>query len=68
MRRPKVDSHTFAGMEDAVSLQDHAAAVYSGEELAARMRELGANISGKAGEMERKSPLFYGTGDNPSLF
>lgn len=26
------------------------------------------NISKKAGEMEREAPLFFGTGENPTLF
>ncbi len=37
-------------------------------ELTARMQEPGRNISEKAGSMERESPLFFGTGDNPGLF
>lgn len=68
-RRPKpVQSHTFAGMETAVAEQLHAAAVQAGEDLTAQMLEPLADISARAGEMERKSPLFFGTGDNPGLF
>jgi hypothetical protein len=38
------------------------------EELIAEMRRPLADISAKAGRMERDSPLFYGTGENPNLF
>ncbi len=69
MRKIKpVESHTFAGMESAVSLQQEAAAVYTAEELTKRLLEPGQSISKRAGEMERNAPLFHGTGDNPSLF
>jgi hypothetical protein len=37
-------------------------------ELEERMRTVKADISEKAGEMERTSPLFHGTGSNPTLF
>jgi hypothetical protein len=33
-----------------------------------RLRSIKGDISGKAGEMERKAPLFFGTGANPLLF
>lgn len=49
-----------------------AAGEAAGEAQAARLSELlrtpKADISAKAGEMERNSPLFHGTGDNPGLF
>jgi hypothetical protein len=38
------------------------------EELTARMRTPKADVSAKAGRMERESPLFFGTGENPILF
>ena len=38
------------------------------EELAAKFKEPLKDISKAAGEMERKSPLFFGTGSNPGLF
>ena len=37
-------------------------------ELTAQMHRALPDISRKAGEMERSSPLFFGTGLNPSLF
>jgi hypothetical protein len=37
-------------------------------ELTARLIELRASIDGKVGELERESPLFYGTGENPTLW
>lgn len=66
--RPVVESLTFDGMASAVEAQQEAAAEYSGEELTAKMLEAKQDISRKAGEMERESPLFYGTGSNPTLF
>jgi len=56
------------GMEIHVEAQEQAAAVYSGEELTAKLLEPKADISRKAGEIERNSPLFFGTGANPSLW
>ena len=61
-------SMTFDGMAEAVASQETAAAAYQGEELTAEMRKPLGDISHRAGEMERRSPLFFGTGDNPSLF
>lgn len=63
-----VESHVFAGMDEAVAQQDHAAAVYAGEELTAKLQEPLGDISKRAGEMERRAPLFFGQGDNPGLF
>lgn len=37
-------------------------------ELTAELRRPLGDVSAKAGEMERKAPLFYGKGDNPLLF
>ena len=68
MKRRPVESHTFVGMEAVVEQQATAAALYSAEELSARMLEPLTNISRKAGDMERNAPLFHGTGSNPTLF
>jgi hypothetical protein len=38
------------------------------EDLEAEMRKPLGSISDAAGGMERDSPLFYGTGSNPTLF
>lgn len=38
------------------------------EEMERTMRSPLANLSAAAGEMERESPLFFGTGNNPTLF
>lgn len=69
MKTPKpVESHTLPGMEQDVDRQAESAAEVSGEELTAKMREPLADISRKTGDLERRSPLFFGTGDNPGLF
>ena len=62
-----VESHTLAGMETAVAEQSKAAALYSAEELSARLIEDRPSIDAKTGEMERNSPLFFGT-IHPTLF
>lgn len=45
-----------------------ALAIAQGEELTTAMRQTGKSISSKAGRIERESPLFHGTGENPTLF
>lgn len=63
-----LESMPFAGMETADEDRAAALGISQAEELTARMRTPKADISGKAGRMERDSPLFYGQGDNPLLF
>ena len=65
--RPE-DSHALPGMESADEDRAAAAALAQGEALTAAMQQPGRNINSKAGKMERDSPLFYGTGENPTLF
>lgn len=62
-----VESHIFAGMETAVTAQAQAAAVQTAAELTARLIEDRPTIDARAGEMERNSPLFFGT-IHPTLF
>lgn len=45
-----------------------AAAEAQGEALTAEMLQPKADISKKAGHIERESPLFFGKGSNPTLF
>lgn len=56
-----VESLTFDGMADAVAHQAEAAAVYSAEELSAKLVEPRQSINAAAGKMEQDAPLFYGT-------
>ena len=62
------DSLTLAGMATVDSDRETAAGIAQAEALTAFMRTPRADISGKAGRMERESPLFFGMGDNPTLF
>jgi hypothetical protein len=62
------DSLTFAGLETCDQDRAEAAALSLADELTARLREPGRDISARSGRMERESPLFFGTGDNPGLF
>ncbi|MGO8792902.1 MAG: hypothetical protein ACLQVL_36705 [Terriglobia bacterium] len=70
MRQPirPEDSLTFAGLETCDQDRASALAAQTAEELTAEMRRPLADISGKAGRMERDAPLFFGTGENPTLF
>lgn len=62
------DSLTFAGLETCDQDRAAARALAQADELTAEIRRPLADISSDAGEMERRSPLFFGTGANPSLF
>jgi hypothetical protein len=55
-------------MEGCDDEREAARLVQEGEDLTAILRGPGRDVSAKAGEMERHSPLFHGKGDNPSLF
>jgi hypothetical protein len=55
-------------MEEAEREREEARGITQRTELEERMRQVKADISEKAGEMERNSPLFRGTGSNPTLF
>jgi len=70
MRKPvkHEDSLTFAGLETADADREKAAALSLAEDLTARLRSTRGDISARAGRLERESPLFWGTGDNPTLF
>jgi len=45
-----------------------ASAEHEGQQLSQRWRESLGNISARSGRMERESPLFGGSGENPTLF
>jgi hypothetical protein len=62
------DSFTLAGMETADADRETIRQLTTAAELTQKMLEPGRNISDKAGQMERNSPLFFGTGSNPTLF
>ena len=68
VKTQKIESHVLDGMSQHIEAQAEAVAELSGEELTAKLREPKADVSAKAGNMERNAPLFFGTGDNPSLF
>jgi len=65
--RPE-DSLTFAGLETCDEDREKALGIAQADELTARLRSTRGDISGKAGRMERESPLFFGTGANPLLW
>lgn len=58
----------FEGMAEAYEEQRTAAAQVNGETLTERLRAPGKNINTASGLLERESPLFRGTGENPLLF
>jgi len=59
---------TLAGLETADADREKAAAQTMREEMETRLRSTRGDISARAGRLERESPLFWGTGDNPTLF
>jgi len=61
-------TYTLPGFEAVTELRADAAAIQTGEELTAAMREPLKDVSRMAGRIERDSPLFFGLGDNPTLF
>jgi hypothetical protein len=58
----------FAGMETADRDAEEARQQAEAAELTATLIEPRPSIDGKVGKMERESPLFHGTGCNPTLF
>lgn len=56
------------GCEHVDTEREAAAGIAQAEELTAELRRPLQDVSKSAGEMERHSPLFFGTGDNPQLF
>lgn len=68
MRKQVVDSYSFAGMESADAEREAARALAACDELTARMYRPLSSISRAAGEIERESALFFGSGENPTLF
>jgi hypothetical protein len=65
--RPE-DSLSFFGMENADRERANAQAAAEGELLTKELNSPSGSVSKDAGDMERNSPLFSGTGDNPTLF
>lgn len=71
MKKPTLtpaDSLTFAGLESVDEDRAEALAVSQAAELTAELRRPGRDISRRSGDMERNAPLFWGSGDNPTLF
>jgi cytochrome c biogenesis protein ResB len=58
----------FEVMGNVAQDRAEARAEAEGQELTERMQQPGRSVSAKAGRMERESPLFFGTGENPGLF
>ena len=55
------------GLEKAEPEREEARGLFERMELEERMRTVKADISAKAGDMERNAPLFYGTGSTTLL-
>lgn len=64
----EVESLTITGMDGLLAEQNEARIEREVNEMQEQMRKHLADVSKAAGEMERESPLFFGRGDNPSLF
>ena len=63
-----IHTMTLPGCETVDQDRAAAAGIAQAEALTAAMLTPRASISTKAGKMERHAPLFFGTGDNPTLF
>jgi hypothetical protein len=63
-----IHSAALPGMETTDTDRETVRQLAQAEELTAAMRTPKADISAKAGRIERESPLFFGTGGNPTLF
>ena len=63
-----IHMYNFAGMETADEDRAKALASSQREEMETRLRSTRGYISARAGDLERNSPLFYGSGSNPTLF
>ena len=61
--------HHSRELWDSVDVdREEAKAAHEALEMAKQMRRPLEDVSEAAGLMERRSPLFYGTGSNPTLF
>ena len=61
-------SPVLSGMEPEVLARIQAEAESRAAEMSAKLLEPMGNVNGKSGKMERESPLFRGTGENPCLW
>ena len=57
-----------AEAEKQVAMYEHEIATATAEALSEEFKRPLGDVSRKAGEIERESPLFFGSGVNPSLF
>ena len=62
----QLESLALPGCESADADRAEALGIAQADELTAELRKPLADISGKAGRMEREAPLFFGQGDNPT--
>lgn len=61
-------THSLELFTDADRDRESARQFAEAEELTQAMRRPLADVSRKAGQLERESPLFFGKGDSPCLF
>jgi hypothetical protein len=64
----KGEAQALPGFEEAVRERERVRGEDQRRLLTEEMRRPGGNIDRAAGEMERNSPLFFGKGEQPSLF
>jgi hypothetical protein len=65
---PDASYHNLALFSDVDRERQIALDLAQAEEMTAKLRTPLKDVSQAAGIIERESPLFFGTGDNPSLF
>lgn len=59
---------SLPGMESADAERLEALGLAEAQRLTEILHSAKADVSDKAGRMEREAPLFFGVGENPSLF
>lgn len=67
-QRPGAPIHLGDLFEGTDEERENRRAEVQREEMEARLGSVRGDISAASGEMERNSPLFYGSGSNPVLF
>lgn len=63
-----VASAALPGLEREAAERIAARGEYVAKQMSAKMLEPLGDVSRKAGRIERESPLFFGQGENPTLF
>ena len=64
----EIESLPLMGMEQTDKERAEALGIAEAERLTEILHSKKGDVSDRAGKMERESPLFFGAGENPTLF